>query len=46
MNSEMHSDLSSSTFTEAPAAGYDRGGSQEYVEVDDLEAVDWRRARC
>ena len=46
VNSEMHSELWSSEFWDALAAGYDRGRLEENLEVVDLEAVDGRRARC
>ena len=46
MNSAMHSELLSSEFRDALAAGYDRGRLEEYWEVVDLEEVNGRRARC
>ena len=46
VNSEMHSELRSSEFSDALAAGYDRGSLEESLEVVDLEAVDGRHARC
>jgi len=46
VNSEMHSERRSSEFTDALAAGYDRGRWEEYLEVVDLEVVDGRHARC
>ena len=46
VNSEMHSELWSSEFRDALAAGYDRGRLVENLEVVDPEAVDGRRARC
>jgi len=46
VNSEMHSELWSSEFRDALAAGYHRGRLEEYLEMVDLEAVDGRRARC
>ena len=46
MNSEMHSELRSSEFRDALAAGYDRCRFEEHLEVVDLEAVDGRHARC
>ena len=42
----MHSELRSSEFSDALAAGYDRGSLEESLEVVDLEAVDGRHAKC
>ena len=46
LNSEMHSELWSSEFRDALAAGYDRRRLEEYLEVVDLETADGRHARC
>jgi len=45
VNSEMHSELWSSVYRDALAAGYDLRRLEEYLEVVDIEAVDGRPAR-